>query len=125
MCWWLHLQPVSNRSYIWLTRTYSFILNLTSSSCSDIDVPGNLIAIDVTEDTIALSWDQVRAEVEGYMLSYSSPEGSSSDIPVGRYSTSYKLIGLKPGVLYNVYAWAFKEDKVSKKSSTQAETGIL
>ncbi|CAG07652.1 unnamed protein product, partial [Tetraodon nigroviridis] len=92
---------------------------------TDIDVPGNLVAIDVTEDTVTLSWDRVRADVEGYMLSYTSAEGSSSDIPVGRYSTSYKLIGLKPGVLYNVYIWAFKEDKVSKKSSTEAETGIF
>lgn len=102
-----------------------FKLNLISFSCSDIDVPGNLVAIDVTEDTVTLSWDRVRADVEGYMLSYTSAEGSSSDIPVGRYSTSYKLIGLKPGVLYNVYIWAFKEDKVSKKSSTEAETGIF
>lgn len=94
-----------------------------TSSSSDIDAPTNLATTDVTEDTMMLSWDQVQSEVEGYMLSYTSVEGSSSDIPVGRDSTSYKLIGLKPGVLHNIYIWAFKEDKVSKKSSTEAETG--
>lgn len=70
-----------------------------------------------------VSWDRVQAEVEGYMLSYLSVEGSSSEIPVGRDSTSYRLIGLKPGVLHNIYIWAFKEHKVSKKTSTEAETG--
>lgn len=96
-----------------------------TSSCSDLDAPTNLAATEVTEDTITLSWDRVQAEVEGYMLSYASAEGSSSDIPVGRDSTSYRLVGLKPGVLHNIYIWAFKEDKVSKKSSAEAETGKL
>ncbi|XP_056913492.1 tenascin-N isoform X2 [Takifugu flavidus] len=91
---------------------------------TDIDAPTNLATTDVTEDTITVSWDQVQSEVEGYMLSYTSVEGSSSEIPVGRDSTSYRLIGLKPGVLHNIYIWAFKEDKVSKKSSTDAETEL-
>uniref|UniRef100_H2S0W1 Tenascin N n=1 Tax=Takifugu rubripes TaxID=31033 RepID=H2S0W1_TAKRU len=95
-----------------------------TSSSSDIDAPTNLATTDVTEDTITVSWDQVQSEVKGYMLSYASVEGSSSEIPVGRDSTSYRLIGLKPGVLHNIYIWAFKEDKVSKKSSTDAETEL-
>lgn len=99
-------------------------MNLTFS-CSDIDAPTNLAATKVTEDTMTLSWDGVQAEVEGYMLSYASAEGSSSAIPLGRDSTSYRLIGLKPGLLHNIYIWAFKGDKVSKKSSTKAETGKL
>lgn len=90
---------------------------------SDIDAPTNLGATEITEDTITVTWDRVQAEIEGYMLSYASAEGSSSEIPVGRDSTSYRLIGLKPGVLHDIYIWAFKDHKVSKKSSTEAETG--
>lgn len=59
------------------------------------------------------------------MLSYTSAEGSSPEIPVGRDSSSYRLVGLKPGVLHNIYIWAFKGDKVSKKISAEAETGNL
>lgn len=103
----------------------SLVVSVFLFSPLDIDAPTNLVTTKVTEDTATVSWDQVKAEIEGYMLSYSSTEGSSSEIPVGRDSTSYRLIGLRPGVLYTVYIWAFKGDKVSRKSSTEAETGKL
>lgn len=92
-------------------------------SCSDIDAPKKLVTTKVTEDTATVSWDRVQADIEGYMLSYTSAEGSSLDIPVGRDATSYRLIGLRPGVLHTVYIWAFRGDKVSKKIATEAETG--
>lgn len=94
-------------------------------SSADIDSPTNLVATEVTEDTATVSWDQVQAEIDGYMLSYTSAEGSSADIPVGRDLSSYRLVGLRPGVLYTVYIWAYKGDRVSRKSSTEAETGTL
>ncbi|XP_069367977.1 tenascin-N isoform X2 [Paralichthys olivaceus] len=94
------------------------------TGATDINAPTNLITTQVTEDTATVSWDRVQAEIEGYMLSYTSSEGSSLEIPVGRDSTSYRLIGLRPGVVHTVYIWAFKGDKVSRKSSTEAETDI-
>lgn len=100
-----------------------FIPFFLTSSCSDIDAPTNLVTTEVTEDTATVSWDRVQAEIEGYMLSYTSADGSSGEIPVGRDSSSYRLIGLRPGVLHTVYIWAFKGNKVSKKGSTEAETG--
>uniref|UniRef100_A0A8D3DG42 Tenascin N n=1 Tax=Scophthalmus maximus TaxID=52904 RepID=A0A8D3DG42_SCOMX len=94
------------------------------TGATDIDAPTNLDTTKVTEDTATVSWDRVKAEIEGYMLSYTSAAGSSPEIPVGRDSTSYRLIGLRPGVLHTVYIWAFNGDKVSRKSSTEAETGV-
>uniref|UniRef100_A0A667WG92 Tenascin N n=1 Tax=Myripristis murdjan TaxID=586833 RepID=A0A667WG92_9TELE len=91
---------------------------------TDIDVPGNLVTIEVTEDTATVSWDRVLAEIDSYMLSYSSAEGSSGEIPVGPSRTSYKLIGLRPGVVYTVYVWAIKGHRTSEKSSTKAETEL-
>ncbi|KAM4552537.1 tenascin-N [Odontesthes bonariensis] len=95
-----------------------------TTGVTEIDSPTNLVTIEVTEDTATVSWDRVEAEIEGYMLSYTSAAGSSSDIAVGRDSTSYRLIGLRPGVLHTVYIWAFRGDKVSEKSSTEAETEL-
>ncbi|XP_040000537.1 tenascin-N [Xiphias gladius] len=94
------------------------------TGATDIDPPKNLVTTEVTEDTAMVSWDQTKAEIEGYMLTYTSAEGSSSEIPVGRDSTSYRLIGLRPGALHNVYIWAFKGDKVSRKTSTETETEV-
>ncbi|XP_037644621.1 tenascin-N isoform X3 [Sebastes umbrosus] len=94
------------------------------TGATDIDAPTNLVTTEVTEDTATVSWDRIQAEIEGYMLSYTSAEGSSTDIPLGRDRTSYRLVGLKPGVLHTVYIWAYKGNKVSRKSSTEAETDI-
>ncbi|XP_047446211.1 tenascin-N isoform X5 [Mugil cephalus] len=94
------------------------------TGATDIDAPTNLITTEITEDSATVSWDQVQAEIDGYMLSYTTAEGSSSDIPVGRDSTSYRLIGLKPGVLHTVYIWAYRGDQVSSKASTKAETEL-
>ncbi|KAM3866237.1 tenascin-N [Diretmus argenteus] len=94
------------------------------SGVTDIDAPTNVVTTEVTEDTATVSWDPVQGEIDSYMLSYSSAEGSTAEIPVGPYRTSYKLIGLRPGVLHTVYIWAIKGDKASRKSSTEAETDL-
>ncbi|TNN45351.1 Tenascin-N [Liparis tanakae] len=90
----------------------------------NIDAPAKLITTEVTEDTATVSWDLVQADIGGYMLSYTSAGGSSAEIPVGRDRTSYRLLGLRPGALHTVYIWAFKDDYVSRKASTVAETEL-
>ncbi|XP_019727213.1 tenascin-N isoform X2 [Hippocampus comes] len=89
---------------------------------TDIDAPTNLIATQVTEDTATVSWDPVQAQIEGYMLTYTSDGGSSGEIPLGRDMTSYRLVGLTPGAVYTIDIWAFRGDKVSRKSFTMVET---
>ena len=91
---------------------------------TELDAPTNLLVQDVTESSFTVYWDQAQAEIDGYMLTYSSSEGSSEEIPVGPDSTSYMLTGLRPGVLYTVYIWAIKGRKASRKISTEAETGL-
>lgn len=70
-----------------------------------------------------MSWDPAQAEIDGYILTYTSSEGSSEEIPVGSDRTSYMLTSLRPGVLYTVYIWAVKGDKATRKISTKAQTG--
>jgi len=90
----------------------------------DIDAPTNLMSKEVTEDSVSVTWDRVQADVDGYMLSYSSIDGFGQEVRVGADSTSYSFTGLKPGVLYTVYVWAIKGLRTSKKSSTEASTGF-
>uniref|UniRef100_A0A3P8SGK0 Fibronectin type-III domain-containing protein n=1 Tax=Amphiprion percula TaxID=161767 RepID=A0A3P8SGK0_AMPPE len=73
-----------------------------------MDAPANLLARDETESSFSVSWDPVQAEIDGYILTYTSSDGSSGEIPVGPDRTSYLLTGLRPGVLYTVYIWAVK-----------------
>ncbi|KAL0200990.1 hypothetical protein M9458_004177, partial [Cirrhinus mrigala] len=69
-------------------------------------------------DSAMVTWNKVQADIDGYVLSYSSIDGTTG-------STSYSFTGLKPGVLYTVYVWAVKGPRSSRKASTEAETGYL
>uniref|UniRef100_A0A3B4AN88 Uncharacterized protein n=1 Tax=Periophthalmus magnuspinnatus TaxID=409849 RepID=A0A3B4AN88_9GOBI len=96
----------------------------TTTGVTDLDAPVGLVTTEVTEDSATVTWERVKAEVEGYILSYETSEGTSPEYALGRDDTSYRLIALKPGVLHTVSIWAFRGDKVSQKTSTQMETDI-
>ncbi|KAA0719369.1 Tenascin-N [Triplophysa tibetana] len=91
---------------------------------TEIDAPTNLLTKEVTEDSASVSWKKVQADIDGYMLSYSSVDGSGQDIGVGAESTSYRFTGLKPGVVYTVHVWAVIGSRSSRKATTEAETEI-
>ncbi|KAI7809689.1 tenascin-N [Triplophysa rosa] len=91
---------------------------------TEIDAPTNLLTKEVTEDSALVTWRKVQADIDGYMLSYRSVDGSSQDIPVGADSTSFRFTGLKPGVVYTVHVWAVKGSRSSRKATTEAETEI-
>lgn len=89
----------------------------------EIDSPANLVTDRVTENTLTVSWDPVEAEIDKYMVRYTSANGETREIPVAKEQTSTDLTGLSPGVEYKVYVWAQKGDRESKKANTQAPTG--
>ncbi|XP_026989218.1 tenascin-N isoform X2 [Tachysurus fulvidraco] len=93
-----------------------------ATGVTDIDSPNNLVTSDVTETTVTVTWDKVRAEIDGYILTYSSAEGSSQEIQVGADATSYIFTSLKPGVVYTIFLWAYNGSRLSRKSSSEAET---
>eukprot|EP00063_Salmo_salar_P071249 XP_014046084.1 PREDICTED: tenascin-N isoform X3 [Salmo salar] len=111
-------------AYIWAVKGSRVSRKSSTPAETDLDAPTNLLTREVTEDTADVSWDRPLADIDGYMISYSSAEGSSGEIPVGADSSSYRLTGLRPGVIYTVYIWAVKGSRVSRKSSTPAETEI-
>ncbi|KAK7159386.1 hypothetical protein R3I94_005648 [Phoxinus phoxinus] len=95
-----------------------------ATGVTDIDAPTNLATREVTENSATVNWDGVRAEIDGYTLTYSSAEGTSREMKVGADATSYQLTSLKPGVLHTVFLWAYKGSRSSRKSMTEAETEI-
>lgn len=100
-----------------------FLVNFALIYSTDIDAPTNLATREVTETSATVTWDAVRADIDGYVLTYSSAEGTSKEIKVPANATSHQLTSLKPGVLYTVFLWAYKGSRSSRKSKTQAETG--
>uniref|UniRef100_A0A8C3SB39 Tenascin N n=1 Tax=Chelydra serpentina TaxID=8475 RepID=A0A8C3SB39_CHESE len=89
-----------------------------------IDSPTHLETDRVTEDTAAISWNRVQAPIDTYMVSYTSADGDTREIAVGKDQNTTTLMGLKPGMEYVIYIWAEKEGLQSKKANTKAETEI-
>ncbi|XP_005867796.1 PREDICTED: tenascin-N [Myotis brandtii] len=91
---------------------------------TDIDSPQNLVTIRVTETTATISWEPVQAVIDRYMVRYTSADGDTREVPVGKEQSSTVLTGLRPGMEYTVHVWAQKGDRESKKADTKASTEI-
>ena len=89
----------------------------------EIDSPTNVVTDRVTEDTVEVSWEPVRAVIDKYMVRYISADGETKDTAVPREQNSTVLTGLRPGEAYEVYVWAERGNQGSKKADTTALTG--
>ena len=77
----------------------------------------------MTESTATVSWDPVQAVIDRYLVRYSSADGDTREVPVGKEQSSTTLTGLRPGVEYTVHVWAQKGDRESRKANTMTPTG--
>ncbi|KAJ8357641.1 hypothetical protein SKAU_G00204350 [Synaphobranchus kaupii] len=119
------LRPgVAYTVYIWAVKGSRTSRKTSTEAETDLDAPTNLVSREVSEDSATVTWDWVQADIDGYVISYTSADGSSREIPVGADSASYRLTGLRPGVVYTVYIWAVKGSRTSRKTSTEAETDL-
>jgi hypothetical protein len=89
----------------------------------DLDGPKNLVTDQVTENTAIVSWDPVEADIDRYVMRYTSTDGETMEVPVGKEKSSTILTGLRPGMEYKFDVWAQKGTQESKKASTKAPTG--
>lgn len=100
-----------------------YSLDFSNIFLSDIDSPKNLVTDQVTENTLSVSWDPVQANIDRYIVSYTSADGDTREVPVSKEKTSTVLTGLKPGMEYKVHVWAQKGTQESRKANTKAPTG--
>ncbi|XP_059270023.1 tenascin-N [Mustela nigripes] len=110
--------------YVWAERGNQESKKADTNALTEIDSPQNLMTDRVTEDTATISWDPVRAVIDKYMVRYTSADGDTREVAVGKEQSSTILTGLKPGVEYTVQVWAQKGDRESKKADTTAPTDI-
>ncbi|XP_042831973.1 tenascin-N [Panthera tigris] len=112
------------RVYVWAERGSQESKKADTKALTDIDSPQNLVTDRVTENTATVSWDPVQAVIDRYMVRYTSADGDTGEVPVGKEQSSTVLTGLRPGVEYTVQVWAQKGTREGKKADTTAPTDI-
>ncbi|XP_042781426.1 tenascin-N [Panthera leo] len=112
------------RVYVWAERGSQESKKADTKALTDIDSPQNLVTDRVTENTATVSWDPVQAVIDRYMVRYTSADGDTGEVPVGKEQSSTVLTGLRPGVEYTVQVWARKGTREGKKADTMAPTDI-
>ncbi|KAG3258676.1 tenascin N, transcript variant X2 [Ictidomys tridecemlineatus] len=110
--------------HVWAQRGARESKKADTKAPTEIDSPKNLVTNRVTENTITISWDPVRATIDRYMVRYTLADGETREVPVGKERSSTVLTGLKPGVEYTIQVWAQKGARESKKANTKALTEI-
>ncbi|XP_057363876.1 tenascin-N isoform X4 [Manis pentadactyla] len=110
--------------HVWAERGNQESEKADTEALTDIDSPQNLVTNQVTESTATVSWDPVQAVIDRYLVRYTSADGDTREVPVGKEQSSTTLTGLRPGVEYTVHVWAQKGDRESRKADTTAPTDI-
>nr|XP_020757881.1 tenascin-N isoform X2 [Odocoileus virginianus texanus] len=110
--------------YVWAERGSQESKKADTTALTEIDSPQNLVTNQVTENTATVSWDPVQAVIDRYLVRYTSADGDTGEVPVGKEQSSTVLTGLRPGVEYTVHVWAQKGDRESRKADTKAPTDI-
>uniref|UniRef100_A0A8C8RAQ2 Tenascin N n=1 Tax=Pelusios castaneus TaxID=367368 RepID=A0A8C8RAQ2_9SAUR len=110
--------------YIWAEKGDQQSKRANTKAVTEIDRPTNLVTTQVTEDTATISWNRVQAPIDRYMVSYTSADGDTREIAVGKDEGTTTLVGLKPGTEYIIYIWAEKEGQQSKRANAEAVTDI-
>uniref|UniRef100_A0A2R9BVD7 Tenascin-N n=1 Tax=Pan paniscus TaxID=9597 RepID=A0A2R9BVD7_PANPA len=110
--------------HVWAQKGDRESKKADTNAPTDIDSPKNLVTDRVTENMATVSWDPVQAAIDKYMVRYTSADGETREVPVGKEQSSTVLTGLRPGMEYMVHVWAQKGDQESKKADTKAQTDI-
>ncbi|XP_010084230.1 PREDICTED: tenascin-N isoform X2 [Pterocles gutturalis] len=108
--------------HIWAEKGPQRSKKASTRAVTEIDSPTHLVTDQVTEDTATISWDRIQALIDRYMVNYTSVDGDTEEVEVGKNETTTTLTGLKPGIEYVIYLWAEKGPQQSKRTSTEAVT---
>uniref|UniRef100_A0A0D9RHP7 Tenascin R n=1 Tax=Chlorocebus sabaeus TaxID=60711 RepID=A0A0D9RHP7_CHLSB len=88
-----------------------------------LDPPANLTASEVTRQSALISWQPPRAEIENYVLTYKSTDGSRKELIVDAEDTWIRLEGLLENTDYTVLLQAAQDTGWSSITSTAFTTG--
>ncbi|XP_039204471.1 tenascin-N [Crotalus tigris] len=110
--------------HIWAVKGTQQSRRASTEAETEIDGPTNLKTDQVTENSATVSWNKAWAPVEQNILSYTSADGETREVPVGKDNVKTTLTDLKPGIEYVLHIWAVKGSQQSKRASTKIMTDI-
>ncbi|XP_035188437.1 tenascin-N isoform X2 [Oxyura jamaicensis] len=110
--------------HIWAEKGPQRSKKASTRAVTEIDSPKNLVTDQVTEDSATISWDSVQAPTDRYMVRYTSADGDTEEMEVGKAKSTTTLTGLKSGMKYTIHLWAELGSKQSKRATTDALTEI-
>ncbi|XP_008334106.1 tenascin isoform X1 [Cynoglossus semilaevis] len=98
----------------------------TTDFITDVDAPQELTATNIQTETCMLTWRPPRADITGYILSYSSADGSIREVVLSPTAVSYNMAQLSASTVYSVRLQAIAGPKRSRIINTVFTTiGVL
>ncbi|MED6281322.1 hypothetical protein CHARACLAT_020129 [Characodon lateralis] len=88
-----------------------------------MDAPVNLTASEVNHRSALISWQPPAAEIDNYMLTYKTPDGSRKELILDAEDTWIRLEGLAESTEYTVKLQAARGLDTSAVVSTTFTTG--
>uniref|UniRef100_A0A4W5LC71 Tenascin Ca n=1 Tax=Hucho hucho TaxID=62062 RepID=A0A4W5LC71_9TELE len=75
---------------------------ITTEFTTDVDSPRDLAASNVQTDSATLTWKPPRAAITGYVLTFTSPDGTVREVVLSPTATSYSMSELSGSSEYSV-----------------------
>ncbi|XP_035631691.1 tenascin isoform X5 [Oncorhynchus keta] len=75
---------------------------ITTEFTTDVDSPRDLAATNVQTDGATLTWKPPRAAITGYILTFTSPDGTVREVALSPTATSYSMSELSGSSEYSV-----------------------
>ncbi|XP_018588508.2 tenascin-like isoform X2 [Scleropages formosus] len=89
-----------------------------------LDKPRGLTAVNVTDSKALLLWQPVIANVDGYVIAYSSDSASPTVEQVSGNTVEFQMTGLTPATKYSVSVRSVKGGQNSDAANTEFTTGM-
>ncbi|XP_004626838.1 tenascin-R isoform X1 [Octodon degus] len=117
------LLPSTHYTVTMYATSGSLISGTISTNFSTLlDPPANLTASEVTRQSALISWQPPRAEIENYILTYKSTDGSRKELIVDAEDNWIRLEGLLENTDYTVLLQAAQDAMKSSLTSTAFTT---
>nr|XP_029545076.1 tenascin-like isoform X1 [Oncorhynchus nerka] len=98
----------------------------TTEFTTDVDSPRDLVASNVQTDSATLTWKPPRADITGYVLTFTSSDSTVREVVLSPTATSYSMTQLSGTSDYNVRLQAIAGAQRSRHVTTVFTTsGVL